>query len=408
MCLYLDNFQNITQLYMPISRKRKRLKNENTTRKCIKGKNKMEDDEYDIFYPMEDICEYLENKDVIIGGGRISTTLHRTKHTKQLLDAFIRYGWRRKYIQTKFQRLHDKLINEYPVNIFIEEYAKFALKRLERCDSVLESLVHIGLRPDIASYVDNIVRRLWNEGTRYTDLQVIETAIFYLLRKYTPLTSSTSRYLIEPTTTDTWINYTHLDSKPIAIYNIPYLCSISHIGQFNAALTTLPLPSISDCTYYFHTTSWKGSLSIMQGVNRLVSRNCLDFGIFPGFYMSPESSDSMKWGYANSPIWSNEVAIMIFCIPITIPPQLKCKELTGQEWVQVTSHSRQCEDKFDLKIIKSIDLLYGDMVQNATDVRKGGYPVPHSPVKKQLVSKTDVGDAFVHNCLVGCVYFQKF
>ena len=363
------------------------------------------DEEYDIFYSMEDICEYLENKGIIVGGGCVTTT-HSTKYTKQLIDTFISYGWRRKYIQTKFERLHDKLINAYPINTFILEYAKLAMKRLESCDSVLETLVHIGLRHDIASYMDNIMHRLWNE-TSYTDIQVVETSIFYLLGKYKPLTSPTTKYLIESATTDTWINYTPPDSKPISIYNIPHKCSISCIGQFNAALMTLSTPTIRDYTYYFHTTSWKGSLSIMEGVNRLVSRNCLDFGIFPGFYMSPTSSDSLKWGYANSPIWSNEVAIMIFCIPNTIPPQLKFKELTGQEWVQVTSHSRQCEDTFDLKIIKLIDLLYGNMVQNTTDVRKGGYPVPHTPVKKQLVSKTDAGDAFVYNCLVGCIYFQK-
>jgi hypothetical protein len=388
-----------------ISRKRKRPKNDNNATRYMKF-IKMDDDEVeecDVFYPMEDICEYLENKGLLVGGGSQLTT--RTTHTKQLLDAFISYGWRRKYVQTKFEKLHDKLINAYPVHVFIEEYAKLAVKRLESCDSVLRSLVCIGLRHDIALHLDNVVRRLWNES--YTDLQIVETAIFYLLGKYTPLKSPTTKYLIESNKTDIWINYTHPDSKPIAIYNISRRCSISYIEQFNAALMTLPTLSTSDYTLHFHTTSWKGSLSIMEGVNRLVSRNCLDFGIFPGFYMSPASSESIKWGYANSPVWRNEVAIMIFCIPNSIPPHLNVKELIGNEWVQVTSHSRQCEDKVDLKLIKSIDLLYGNMVQNTSVVRKGGYPVPHVPVKKQLVSKTDVGDAFVHNCLVGCVYFEK-
>ena len=77
----------------------------------------------------------------------------------------------------------------------------------------------------------------------------------------------------------------------------------------------------------------------------------------------------------------------------------------GDEWIQVTSNSRQCKDTKDSKLIKSIDILFGNMVQNATGVRNGGVPIPHSPPKKQLVSKSDAGDAFIHNCLIGCIYF---
>jgi hypothetical protein len=268
---------------------------------------------------------------------------------------------------------------------------------------VASSLIRIGLSNDIALQLEYVVQPL--NGNSYTDIQIIDTAIFYLLGYYKPLTPPDAKHIIHSEITDSWVNYSH-ELKTISIYNISKHCSVSNLSHFNSVIATTLRRD--DCTMYFHTTSWKGSLSITEGISRLVSRPCLDFGILPGFYLSTTSRDAIGWGQANSRIWSNEVAIMIFCIPNNvIPSHLKFKELIGDEWMQVTSHSRQCKDTFDLKLIKSIDILYGDMVQNASVVRDGGLPVAHTPPRKQLVSKSDAGDSFIYNCLVGCMYFQK-
>lgn len=364
------------------------------------------DDEYSVFYPMEDILAYLHDGTPLFtgGGGTRRATTPQRKYTVQLLNEFIRLGWRREYINASFRRLHDKLISEYPVHIFIEEYAKRVIRRLDTLESIKESLLSIGLRPEIAIQLEYILQPLQHESS-YTDIQILDTAIFYLLGYYTPLKPLNAKHLISDYI-DKWINYTH-ESKTISIYNMSLQCTGLALSQFNSALASIPRPD-GDSTLYFHTTSWRGSLGITENVSRLVSRHCLDFGIFPGFYMSNTTYDAIGWGYANSRRWSNEVAIMIFCIPNnSIPPPLKFKELIGDEWVQVTSHSRLCKDTKDSKLIKSIDILFGNMVQNATIVRNGGVPITHNPPKKQLVSKSDAGDAFIHNCLIGCIYFQK-
>jgi hypothetical protein len=362
-----------------------------------------DDEEYSIYYPMEDICEYLQE-----GGGssRLRSSTIRTD-TRQLMAEFIRYGWRSDYVNTVFRRLHDKLISEYPNHIFIEKYAEAAVQRLgmESYDTVADVLIQIGLRSDVALHLEYIVQPL--HGSSYSDIQIIDIAIAYLLGRYEPVAPPTVTHLIEPSVVNSWINYTR-ESKTIAIYNILQHCSTAALTQFDTALTSLPLPSLEgDHTFYFHATSWRGSLGIIEDVSRLVGRRCLDFGIYPGFYMSPTSSEAVGWGHKKRHVWANEVAIMVFHIPKTPPAHLRFKELTGDEWIQVTSHSRLCRDNTDLRLIRRIDLLYGDMVQNASAVRRGATPITHEPPKKQLVTKSETADAFIHKCLVGCIYFKK-
>lgn len=365
---------------------------------------KMSDNEdYSIYYPMEDICDYLQE-----GGGssKLRSSTIRTD-TRQLMAEFIRYGWRPDYVNTVFRRLHDKLISEYPNHIFIEKYAGAAVQRLglDSYDAVADVLIQIGLRSDIALHLDYIVEPL--RGSSYSDLQIIDIAIEYLLGRYEPIALPTATHLLEISVINSWINHTR-ESKTIAIYNIPHACDFSMLPQFNAALTSLPLPSLEgDHTFYFHATSWRASLSIIEDVSRLVGRRCLDFGIHPGFYMSPTAREAVGWGYAKRHTWANEIAIMIFCVPKTPPAHLRFKELVGDEWSQVTSHSRLCREATDIRSIRHVDLLYGDMVQNSSAVKRGARPVTHTPPKKQLVSKSDVADTFVHKCLVGCIYFQK-
>jgi hypothetical protein len=355
----------------------------------------------DNYYPMEYICDYLQS-----GGG---TGRRRTTYTdtRILLNEFIRRGWRPEYVNTTFRRLHDRLTDEYPHHKFIEEYAMTASRRLglDSYEAVADVLIQIGLRPDVAAHLEYIVEPL--RGHSYTDIQIIDTAIFYLLGYYTPLTSPDTKYLHHTDITDRWISYTH-ESRSLSIYNLPRCCSVSRATSvaLEAALASLPRPTV-DSTLYFHTTSWRGSQSIMEGVSRLIGRKCLDFGIYPGFYMTPTSMDALEWGHVKTRNWSNEVAIMIFAVPDTRPSTVKYKELVGDEWAYVTRHSRQCNDEMDVKLIRSIDLLYGDMVHNTSGVKRGQLPLTHDPPKKQLVSKTDAGDSFIDSCLVGCIYFRK-
>jgi hypothetical protein len=160
--------------------------------------------------------------------------------------------------------------------------------------------------------------------------------------------------------------------------------------------------------YFFHATSWAGSLAIMEGVDRSQGRRCLDFGIYPGFYMSATALDCLEWGTKKNKLWSGETAILIFSVPTILPPPFSFKELKGSEWSSITAQSRECKGTREVSAIRAIDFLYGDMVSNPTAVERGTHaPATHRPAKKQFVSKTDAGDAFMDTCLTGCVHFKK-
>jgi hypothetical protein len=225
------------------------------------------------------------------------------------------------------------------------------------------------------------------------------------LKHYTPITAPDVTHLINPVQVDKWS--IHRATKEIAIFNMSHRCSSSlTLDALETALTALPLPT--DHLYFFHTTSWKGSLNIIEGVDRLQGRRCLDFGIYPGFYMSGALIDCLDWGVKKNKLWSYETAIMVFAIPKMLPSHLSFKDLRGREWSSIVREARECKGTREIESIRSIDLLYGNMVGNPTAVEQGTQaPATHRPPKKQFVSKTDAGDSFVHACLVGCIYFQK-
>jgi hypothetical protein len=136
----------------------------------------------------------------------------------------------------------------------------------------------------------------------------------------------------------------------------------------------------------------------------------LDFGIFPGFSLSCDVDDCIRWCVRNRTKWHRETAVLLFYLPDTLPPHLVFKHLTGAEWTSVTKESREClQKKYEVSAIKHYDLIYGDMVKNTYDVKMGyEMPVPHDPPKTQLVGRSSAADPFLHDCLVGCLYFQKY
>lgn len=124
--------------------------------------------------------------------------------------------------------------------------------------------------------------------------------------------------------------------------------------------------------------------------------------------MSATALDCLTWGTKKNKLWRGETAILIFAVPTTLPPPFSFKELQGSEWSSITTQARECKGTREVSAIRAIDFLYGDMVSNPTAVERGTHaPATHKPAKKQFVSKTDAGDAFLDTCLKGCVYFQK-
>jgi hypothetical protein len=370
--------------------------------KRTRRKNKMDsDDEYDNFYyPIWYIVEQSG------AGYSIKSTKKATQTSEQFLNELINLGWRQEYLEKTFKNMNDSLIKNWPSNLLIKSIFTHIIQQQGYLGTIKDSLVGIGLREDVATELEEILNPLLDSS--YTHSQLLEKGIEYILGEYTPLTPPNTTHCIQPDKINIWFKYKHPNSKQIQIYNISQpINNTSH--NYETALNTLQ-PTSSDITYYFHTTSWKSSFDIMEEINRQKGRKCLDFGIFPGFYLATNYHDSINWGYKNMTYWSNEIAIMIFAIPNSLPKSIKYKELIGDEWIYVTKKSRECEDiNKEIDRIRNYDLLYGDMVSNPNDVNQHKkIPKTHNPPKQQLVGKTDKAEKFLQRCLVGCVYFQKY
>lgn len=344
-----------------------------------------------------EVVDLLTNHE---GGGRLqpyrvpTATTHPYK--EQLLTRLIELGWEPEFVRTHFERLHDNILNNWPLTIFIPRYFKALIRHQS-----YTSLHEIGLRPDVASAAHKAIELL----TSYTEFQKLDIGIEYVLGDYIPITPASAKYLYEPTVQDTWITH-----EKLRMYNLSSSCLSSRVlPQLIAAVNSMRKQKSSH-TYYYHTTNWRSVRSITtRGVNRQRGRTCLDFGIFPGFYMSDTIYRALEWGSIHNDTWSNEVAILIFSIPNVLPKRIKYKELYGDEWTAVTQESRRCKQEEDeVELLLGYDMVYGDMVSNPNDVFHGrASPTTHTPPKKQLVSKTDKGDDYMTSHLVGVVYFRK-
>jgi hypothetical protein len=356
-----------------------------------------------IFY---NSIEYiLENsKDKYFGAGLSKIVKKQKVETNLLLNRLIELGWNPNYIKKTFKNMNDNLIQGWPENLLIEHIFKQIIQQTGFQNSLEDSFIGIGLEEDVAKLLADVLNPLLDSSYSYE--QVLEVGIDYLLGVYNPITSPTTSFLIKPQIINTWFIYKKY--KELNIYNIQIDDNIKLDRAVNNALAVLQLNN-NDIKLYFHSTSWKGSDSIMKRINRQMGRYCLDFGIFPGFYLSDTCNESVDWAIKNMKRWYNEAAIMIFAIPTIYPKSIKYKELTKDEWVQVVKESRECRQRdVEIELIHKYDLLYGDMLYNVNQVKNGTeFPKTHSPPKKQLVGRTDKAEKFLHKCLVGCIYIQK-
>jgi hypothetical protein len=360
-----------------------------------------EDDQY-AKYGRDQIVENL-----LVGGGLITREKrYSRKATTELINELVRRGWDTEFVHNALRHLDDEMLIEYPNTVFIKKYFTALIRKLGFQGSVYKSLLSIGLREDVVDLLTSMLEPLL--GSSYTNEQVLDTAIYYLQDKYIPISPPNTTHVIQPKLTDKWFNYTH-ETKPVLLYNLGKPCRLDSEKAFRHALTSLPKKN-DEYVYLFHTTSWKGSFNIMEGVDHRCGRNCLDFGIFPGFYLSKSSTVCLDWGSKKAKLWSDEVAVMIFSVPLTLPSHLEFKHLSGDEWVAVTQESRRCrQESREVRSVMYSDLLYGDMVSNPALVKESNQlPKTHKPPKKQIASKTTTGDKFLNTCLIGCMYFQKY
>jgi hypothetical protein len=358
------------------------------------------------------------------GGGRVSTS-HQT-FARELIDLFVERGWSRVFLRKAFRSLEDRHVGSHRAALFLEEWAKY---KASRCLQATPAgvLLEIGIRPSIVAHLERRILAPFI-GTCYTDPQLVDVAIEYLLRRRVPITQrdplAFATHPFRPELTRSWFSppegfLTERTTTPATILfqNIPFRCSQAVESIVSAAIAALP--GTNTGSIHFHSTSWEGAINILKnGINHAFGRKCLDFGLEPGFYLSQKIREALGWGYSlGQGPFENEITILIFTLPNRVPAGIRIQHLKDDEWVYVTRESRRCirpseirrAAYYEIPMIENNDFLYGNMVANTYNVHKRYEdPMPHEPPKTQLASKTTRGDMFLQEQIVGCLFFQKY
>jgi hypothetical protein len=338
------------------------------------------------------------------GGGKIPSS-KRAKYVTPLLDRFKSLGWKNSVLNERFSNLSDKVYSKYNYDGFRDEeviqgYATVWVSKVGIDASIETTFKKLGLHAKVAKYIAWILTPLKN--TSYTDQQLIEIGIEYLLYPYKPTTSPTTTHPYYPELIGEWFPYKHIQGLNIPASCTPKRSTLTYIQ------TRLP-PLSNGNKYYYHTTSWGYSDYILEKISIENSRPCLDFGYQRGFYTGLDIQDALEWGGCLINKFAKEIVIIVFSIPNTIPPEFNYISLQCDEWTSVVALSRKCSNDIHKRLtVDNVDLVFGPMLANPSDVRNGAEPKMHKPVKYQLVSKSGNGCSFLQTCIVGCVFFQKY
>jgi hypothetical protein len=345
------------------------------------------------------------------GGGLQKTVLN--PDIQEVKRLFRVAGFTNRFIQAHFRQIIVEYDEHWHPFNFVDTYAETLLETLGFEGTISNTLQRIGIKQSAAAYAENQVKHFL-EDSIYTHFQVAEVALEILLGHYQSLTPTNEPYFFSKNTVNTWIPF-----ESTRILNLPISCTLdafsaaSHtIQQFNIQFinksTTVPKK------LYFHTTNWRSAIGIQDEIRHEAGRNCLDFGSCGGFYLSDSLSNSLEWGVKNAKPWHNEVAILVFGLPETFPKNYKVKwfPTVNQEWSALTAESRKCLKKkycpSEIKSIRKYDFIYGPMVKNPEKVKSQNQePIPHTPLKFQLVSKTTNSDRYLQRYLKGILVFQK-
>ncbi len=325
------------------------------------------------------------------------TRSKQTTRAKTVIDSLAEKGWSKAYLKTAFHNLDDQLLAGWPEELFQEYY----MKETAQVHSTLEeSLLKMGITPLKAHKTALIMAPIQN--TRYTQKQLLDVALEYLLGWYKPITPPDAAYFLHPETINEWIPF-----EKKHIMNVSYSCRYTAIKRFEQQIqSTFPTES---GRIFFHTTNWRGAINIMDIINVTKSRPCLDFGYNRAFYVSESAYDAIDWGYKNSPNWQDEVAVVVFQVPHNFQNDFAYKDLTqnSEEWKWTVTSFRDCEPTRDvLEYDDSYDFIYGPMLANPEYYRTEG-PKLHRPPVMQLAAKNKAATRYLYKCMKGAFIFRK-
>lgn len=354
------------------------------------------------------------------GGGKGKSNNNKSKKQIQVTNLYnilLSIGFRKSLlsIPTNNARINDPLFQEnYSNEDAIKELWRYWSPTITsfRNDSTSKrALQAVGFKYTEARALAKILDPIWNTF-HYSVETIIDLAIEYKLGKFSAHAPFIKHGFLFSLNDSNKNGVVKNDIHPTVLH---FNGCISKNESENENLKTitryLDTFAIDGIKLYFHATNWSGALSIMkEGVVHQAGRKCLDFGINPGFYSSPDVKDALEWAHKRRSLFNNECAILVFALPRVFlsatnasnasdPLSIKQFAKPNREWTKLTLESRACVLKYNE--LDAYDFVHGPIM---ADIYRG---IPHKPIKYQLASKSTKADAVMNKHLVGVVWLRK-
>ncbi len=239
------------------------------------------------------------------------------------------------------------------------------------------------------------------ENTCYTSNHFIDMIIEYALGDTKPIGKPGQLFLFPDHKLFTWEYEEHVDRY---VYCADDYQERDLVGKLKRSLPT----NQQNGKYFYHCTNWTSAINICNdGPLFYKGRSCLDFGIQPSFYVTPDLKYALEWRNKKKRYWNDEIAIIVFKdVNINIPESRnKIWNEIDNDWKELTAHSRRCKESSNE--LDKHHFIYGPMVANVEQVKKGFPSKPHKIPKFQLASKKNKTDEYLHECIYGIIIFSK-
>jgi hypothetical protein len=165
--------------------------------------------------PLQQYVSYLQSQ--LNGGGTSIPTPSESGRKNRMLEQFKEIGWNENVLQTKFKNLTDDMLDgtKYRDDELILGFVELWFYEIELdtriqigFDTTIEKILQsMGLSVSASNNAEYAISPLYD--TCYTNSQLVELAIEYLLGYNDPISDINSTHYYKPEIVDTWIPFSN-------------------------------------------------------------------------------------------------------------------------------------------------------------------------------------------------------
>lgn len=340
-----------------------------------------------------------------------------------MFDALVKVGWRKRWLSRHGADAPATrhLYRSVPTSTAAREMWRRTWERVDDATrdldasprSLRRAFLSVGMRPTRAAYFADVLAPL---RTERTTAQLVDLAIAHVLDGVDrPMRGPRARYCHADAPEGRW---------SAAVGRVRHLNAASD-ADLSGALGELvlqqhdlvALAAPQRLQLWFHSTSWRRATSICaSGPRHYLGERCMDFGISPSFYVTPDVAVAESWADHHYARWHRECAIVVFALPRSDDAfgiDMDARRLTHRRfetadaaWERLTRSSRVCED--DGNDLDEVDVVTGPMLKNVGRVLKRADAArAHVPPRVQLASKSARADRWLKDALVAVIWMEK-